>query len=232
MVHIFKDEAVIFDLDDLLYKEFDFLRSAYWSIARLVSKDQPKTLFRLMMAQYFSGNAAIDWLIKDYLKGDSEYDLNYFLGIYRNHMPDISLEANVYQVLSQLKANGNLMGVLTDGRSITQRNKIKALNLNYWISDFCISEELGFEKPAKEPFLHFMEKFDTNDFVYIADNYNKDFIMPNELGWRTIALADNGLNIHKPNTNLPSRNLPGKVIKNFSELIVSNTRINDSVFRP
>lgn len=232
MVQIFKGEAVIFDLDDLLYKEFDFLRSAYWSIAQLISKDQPKKLFRLMMAQYFSGNAAIDWLINDYLKGESEYDLNSVLAHYRNHVPDIALEANVYQLLSQLKENGNFMGVLTDGRSVTQRNKIEALNLKKWISEFSISEELGFEKPAKEPFLFFMKRFDVSGFVYIADNYNKDFIAPNELGWRTIALADNGLNIHCKKENLPSGNLPDQIITNISEILVSNKGISDSVIKP
>ena len=232
MVQIYKDEAVIFDLDDLLCKEFDFLRSAYWSIAQLVSKDQPKKLFRLMMAQYFSGHAAIDWLVYDYLKGESEYDLNSVLTIYRNHMPDIALEATVHQFLSQLKANGNSMGLLTDGRSITQRNKIEALKLKNWISEFSISEELGFEKPAKEPYLFFMKKFDVADFVYIADNYNKDFVAPNELGWRTIALADNGLNIHCRKDNLPAANLPGQTISNFTELVVSNKNISDSVNNP
>lgn len=223
MVRIFKEEAVIFDLDDLLYKEFDFVRSGFWAIAKLVTKDQPKKLFRLMMAQYFLGNEVLNWLINDYLEGESEFTLNSLLAFYRNHRPDITLGANVQEILSRLKENGNPMGVITDGRSVTQRNKIEALNLKTWMDVFSISEELGYEKPSKEPYLFFMEKFDVSNFVYIADNYNKDFIAPNQLGWRTIALVDNGLNIHTMKENLENVNLPSEVITSLSELIITRS---------
>lgn len=232
MVRIFKEEAVIFDLDDLLYKEFDFVRSGFWAIAKLVTKDQPKKLFRLMMAQYFLGNEVLNWLINDYLKGESEFTLNSLLAFYRSHRPDIMLGANVQEILSRLKENGNPMGVITDGRSVTQRNKIEALNLKTWMDVFSISEELGYEKPSKEPYLFFMEKFDVSNFVYIADNYNKDFIAPNQLGWRTIALVDNGLNIHSMKENLENVNLPSEVITSFSELIISAKSIGDLTGTP
>ena len=40
------------------------------------------------------------------------------------------------------------------------------------------------------------DHFKTNNYYYIADNLKKDFITPNKLGWQTVGLIDNGLNIH------------------------------------
>lgn len=227
MALIYKREAVIFDLDDLLYKEFDFVRSGYWTIAKIISPDDPKVLFRSMMVQYFSGNAVFDWVYNVYLKQDSNFKVNALLEIYRNHKPDITLSADVFNFLSKLKNNGNMIGLITDGRSISQRNKIEALGLLNWIDGFTISEDIGFEKPSQEPYRYFIEKFKAQNYIYIADNYNKDFIAPNQLGWRTIALSDNGLNVHSKKENLDFHAFPQEVIENFKELEISEDSLSD-----
>jgi putative hydrolase of the HAD superfamily len=220
MVQIYRDEAVVFDLDDLLFKEFDFVRSGFWTIASSVAAHEPKKLFKQMMVQYFSGNAVIDWVCNHYLKPGTEFTSEVLLKMYRTHKPDLSLGAEVSEFLTLLKKNDNLMGILTDGRSITQRNKIDALGLDKWITEYTISEELGAEKPSEVPYRYFMERFPGKSFVYIADNYNKDFIAPNQLGWRTIALADNGLNIHTKRKDLDPISTAREVIKSFRELEV------------
>lgn len=220
MAQIYRSEAVIFDLDDLLYKEFDFVRSGYWTIAKLVDNNYPKKLFNSMMAQYFLGNPVIDWLIND-SKCNSNFSKEELLEIYRNHVPDISINVDVANLLSELARNDNQIGLITDGRSVTQRNKIKALGLENWINDFVISEETGFQKPSHQPFLYYMDRFKGSRFVYVADNYNKDFIAPNQLGWRTIALSDNGLNIHTCREGLEAIHSPAEVIGTIRELIVS-----------
>lgn len=225
MVQIYRDEAVIFDLDDLLYKEFDYVRSGYWTIAKLVSDRDFKKVFRLMMVQYFSGQPVLDWLYHDYFNGKCSYSLDSLLTVYRTHKPEISLNSDALALLNSLKNNGNVMGLITDGRSITQRNKIKALELDRWIDDYTISEELGHEKPSQEPYLYFMKKFKADNFVYLADNYNKDFKAPNELGWRTVVLTDNGLNIHTRKDNLEDGFLPRETIGCLNEVMVNNKNI-------
>ncbi len=196
------------------------MRSGFWAVANTVSQQEPRAVFKGLMAQYFSGNAAFNWLCSEYLPADSQHSLASVLAIYRNHKPDISLTAEVADFLTRLKNNGIRMGLVTDGRSIAQRNKIEALKLDRWIEFFSVSEECGFEKPSEQPFLGFMERFDCKNFVYIADNYNKDFVAPNRLGWRTIALADNGLNIHDRKPALDAENHPREVIRSFTELEV------------
>lgn len=218
MTLIHKNEVIVFDLDDLLYQEFDFVRSGFWAIALLVSKDQAKSVFKAMMAEYFSGRPALSWLCNEYLKGKSKYTVEMLLNIYRTHIPNIVLSQEAAGLLTQLKKQGNKLGLITDGRAVTQRNKIKALKLSNWISDILISEEFGYEKPSPQPFKYFMEKYPGEKYLYIADNFNKDFVTPNRLGWRTIALADNGLHIHNCHPNLESDFYPQESICRFSEL--------------
>lgn len=95
------------------------------------------------------------------------------------------------------------IGLITDGRSVQQRNKIEVLGLKRWIDeeDIVISEEFGSEKPALENYAYFMKRYlKCHDFTYVGDNLKKDFIAPNSLGWMTVCLKDDGRNIHKQNT--------------------------------
>lgn len=217
MEAMFKDVAVIFDLDDLLFKEFDFVRSGFWTISRLIS-DDPKPVFKQMMSEYFSGRGALNWACDHQVS--TSYTLEDLLGIYRSHMPDISLSAEAVALLEKLKKNNWKLGLITDGRSQTQRNKIEALKLGRWISEVIISEEFGFEKPSLRPYQYFMELFHADQYIYIADNVNKDFIAPRQLGWWTIALADNGLNVHTAARSLSADYCPDETIQNLSELLV------------
>ena len=220
MVRIYNNEAVVFDLDDLLYKEFEFMRSAFWEIAQTVAHKDAKKLLRMMLAQYFSGNAVLTWLQQVYLKNNSEYSLDFLITLYRNHKPSISLNAQTRDLLDTLKRNGNRIGVLTDGRSITQRNKIDALGLEQWADMISISEECGNEKPSEKPFMTFQRMFDCQKFVYVADNYAKDFIAPKKLGWRTIAVLDNGLNIHSKAPYIECEYMADEKINDLSEIVV------------
>ena len=220
MVRIYRSEAVVFDLDDLLYKEFDFMRSAFWEIAQEVTRNDAKELFRMMMAQYFSGNSVLTWVHEVYLENNAKYSLSGLISQYRNHIPRITLTAQTKQLLDNLKENGNKIGILTDGRSITQRNKIRALGLEKWVDKISISEECGNEKPSEKPYMAFQETFAGGSFVYLADNFAKDFIAPKNLGWRTIALLDNGLNIHSTGSKIEDKFRPDEEVNDLSEIVV------------
>ena len=190
---------VAFDLDDTLYKEIDYLRSAYREIAfyathgdRLRGSD----LLALMMQTYRNGGNAFRRLNKT-LKTDTPIET--YLQMYRSHRPDINLAGEVRLTLDELKAAGCTLAIITDGRSVQQRNKIAALGLDRWIAedDIIISEEIGTEKPSEANYLQVMQRHpEVERFVYVGDNPAKDFITPNRLGWTTVCLRDNGENIH------------------------------------
>ena len=113
------------------------------------------------------------------------------------------------------------MGLLTDGRSITQRNKISSLGLQQFIneSNIIISEEIGVTKLSEKGFVFFMTKFPHYNYYYIGDNPLKDFFIPNKLGWNTICMIDDKRNIHKQDFNLNDEYLPKQTINNLSEIL-------------
>jgi len=190
---------VVFDLDDTLYKEVDYVKSAYRYIAGMICRrgEWPDEVYGCLLDSYFKGLNALDEVnrVFGFDVGKEE-----FLGWYRSHNPSLALPADTLVTLEKLKGCGVRMGLMTDGRSVTQRNKIKAMGLSAYIPDryTVISEEFGSEKPSEANYRYFMDLCgDESGFVYVGDNPQKDFITANGLGWQTVGLRDNGCNIHR-----------------------------------
>lgn len=215
ILKIHNQELVIFDLDDTLYKEIDFLKSAYKKIANFIDAGKAKDIYTFMMRVYHNRGDAFGEIIKKYQPNASKKEL---LDMYRNHFPDIRLDKSTEEFIRTLKKNGSKIGLITDGRSNTQRNKLKALGIEGIFEEVLISEEFGSEKPDLKNFNYFDLKYENYSKSYIADNFNKDFVSPNVLGWRTIGLLDNGKNIHKQNEDLPQEYLPQSTIHSFKEI--------------
>ena len=200
-------KVICFDLDDTLYKEIDYLKSAYREIAEYAAGQCTGCSDSVNILAIKAYNRMLD----AYREGLNAFEeLNLFLGlelpisdylyIYRHHKPKIALPEDAVRTLDALKAEGVRIGLITDGRSVQQRNKIEALGLGKWIEkeDIVISEEFGSEKPNVANYEYFMRRYpECYDFIYVGDNLKKDFIAPNALGWMTICLKDDGRNIHR-----------------------------------
>jgi putative hydrolase of the HAD superfamily len=212
------NKYVIFDLDDTLYKEIDFLKSAFNEIAIQISAEvsvAPSAIFAAMLSIYEAKKNVFEEIINKYSSSYNKLDL---LNIYRSHFPKIAASKEVIDLLNILKDNNVRLGVLTDGRSVQQRNKLKALGLNGFFSEIIISEEFGSEKPNIKNYKHFENSFGKGDYFYIGDNLKKDFISPNKLNWTTICLLDDGANIHEQNFNLPLEYLPRYKVETLREI--------------
>lgn len=195
-----KHKVVVFDLDDTLYKEIDFLKSAYHHIASLVSNaNAPEDeIYQLMLDTYQQGGNAFETVVKTY--NFHLFNVQWMVEAYRNHKPRISLEDDIRDTLDRLKANGIIFGIISDGRMTQQRNKIEALGLKKYIDEenIIINDVVERFKPDRRSFLYYMKKYGKDyDYWYIGDNTNKDFVAPNSLGWTTVCLLDDGRNIHK-----------------------------------
>lgn len=208
------DTVICFDLDDTLYKEIDFVKSAYGEIAESVG--HPEDVSR-MLEWYQEGKNVFAELISTY---QLKWTIADFIQLYRTHYPNIFLEPKVRQYLESLKESGTLVGLITDGRSISQRNKIKALGLEGFFDIEVISEEFGSEKPNVKNYLVVQERFpERKRFVYVGDNPNKDFIAPNLLNWVTVCLKNDGRNIHGQDFSLPQEYMPQFVVDKLEEII-------------
>ena len=185
--------VIVFDLDDTLYKELQFLQSAYRSISRMLAPEIGHEIYGEMTLLYDQNKNVFD-IIK--AKYDFQKTIGELVDHYRTHTPDIELPEPSAQLLTQLTEHQMTLGLMTDGRSLTQRNKLRSLGIENVFTEVLISEEFGSEKPALENFLNFETKFSGRSFFFIGDNFEKDFITPNSLGWETIGIRDNGENIH------------------------------------
>ena len=191
-IKVDKTTVVGFDLDDTLYNEIDFLRSAFLEIAKNLHHDW-HDLYENMLLNYHSGLDVFQKLSQQFRKTTKKE----LITTYRSHNPEIVPFAGVKKLFADIKKRKGRISVVTDGRSLTQRNKLKALGLIDHLDYLVISEEIGTEKPNKNNFISVEESLKASRYFYIGDNYSKDFLWPNKLGWTTIALEDNGKNIHK-----------------------------------
>lgn len=112
------------------------------------------------------------------------------------------------------------LGIISDGRSLQQRNKINALGLPQYFDgrNIIISEVFGHQKPDPAAYRFFMEAYPAEAYVYVGDNTKKDFLAPNRLGWETVCLLDDGTNIHPQDFSLEKDFLPKRCIRRLSEM--------------
>jgi len=207
-----KNKALVLDLDDTLYAEIDFLYSAYQHIAFRLAPEQSETLFNRLVELYHRGENAFQYLVKQY-----DVDLPTLLDWYRFHIPQIRLFPHVEEQLNRLKADYRF-ALITDGRSVTQRNKVKALGLEPLLDFMVISEEVGSEKPSINNYRLVQDALQCEHYIYIGDNPKKDFVTPNKLGWKTICLRDRGTNIHKQDFEILHEFLPHFYMSDWSDL--------------
>lgn len=209
-----KIRGVIFDLDDTLYSEKEYVKSGFKAVSDyLGGKYEDKLL------EYFcAGKLAIDELLKELRRENEKAEV---LKIYRSHKPDIHLYPGVAGMFEQLKAKGYKVGIITDGRPEGQRNKIEALGLD--VDDVVITDELGgiqFRKPCDIAFRVMATRWRMNqaDIVYIADNSAKDFQAPQQLGIKCICFK-NMKGLYSMGGNLPLVNNI-KVIHSINEILM------------
>lgn len=210
--------SIIFDLDDTLYKERDFLVSAFCAIAQRVEAEFGiSSAFSHMYETYLKQGDAFQGLIDLY---HLPLEKEWFLQIYRNHAPSLSLAPEVQGVLQELYESGYNLGLITDGRSLTQRNKLSALGLEKFIPNeaIVISEEFGSTKPEVRNYAYFMELYKTDAYLYVGDNPKKDFITPNRLGWHSILLRDDGRNIHSQDIPVPEEYKATCSVRSLTEI--------------
>lgn len=182
-----KNQAVIFDLDDTLYAEIEYLNSGCNAIAEYLSGGR-KDLFEKYISSFNeiikdSPFGVIDAFCEKYL--DNHLDKDKILHIYRNHKPKIKLFSDVIACLKNLREKDLKLVLLTDGRPIGQRNKILALGLNEYFDEILVTDELGdikYRKPNSYAYEYIANKLGVkiDECIVVGDNPSKDFAIKNK----------------------------------------------------
>ena len=174
--------GVIFDLDDTLYNEKDYVRSGFRAVSDYLGGGHEAALWDYFQA----GKPAIDALLGELGR---EAEAETALHVYRSHRPSIRPAPGIPELLERLRARNVKIGVITDGRPEGQRNKLAALGLA--VDDVIVTDELGgvqFRKPCDIAFRIMLTRWrlHPSEVIYVGDNPAKDFLAPRQLGMRTV----------------------------------------------
>lgn len=210
------NSVVVFDLDDTLYQEFDYQTSGIRAVAKELDHLYGKDLLEMLLQWRNQGVNDIFGEACKLLHLPPEVK-NSLLWVYRLHDPDIVLDGDAEETLGIIKAMVKSVVILTDGRAISQRKKLKALGLNDL--DFYISEEYQSEKPGAERFHIIMKNYSADTYYYIGDNPQKDFIAPNALGWVTVGIRGDNTIHDQSGMGLPPIAAPSIWINSIRELV-------------
>lgn len=185
------DRVYVFDLDDTLYLERDYVRSGFAHIGHVARErygvdgvgDHAWSLFELGVR-----GDTFDRLIARFsLPGEA---VRVLIDEYRDHEPEILLQPDAQSFLHHLPDDAIGTGVITDGHAAGQWRKLRALELEGVLENIVVTGDHGrdWTKPSENAFRLIQSRFDRPgvEFVYFGDNPAKDFDAPRNLGWRTV----------------------------------------------
>jgi putative hydrolase of the HAD superfamily len=188
-------KAIVFDLDDTLYPERQFVASGFRAVAEWIQQHYTvQGFFEVQMVLFANGQRKKIFdsaLVQCGLAVDEEL-VEHMLAVYRSHIPQITLFKDAEQALLGCREYYQT-GVITDGYAATQRNKVRALALESWIDVFVFSDDYGRKnwKPSAVPYQEMCEQLNlaAKHCVYVGDNPTKDFVTAKKLGWRTLRVV-------------------------------------------
>jgi putative hydrolase of the HAD superfamily len=188
-----KLKAIVFDMDDTLYSERDFVLSGFravadWSSANLgIASERGYAALVELYSQGVRNDTFDRWLtIHDIDRPELAAK---FVDIYREHVPDITPFPETIELLTSLQEVYQI-GLVSDGYLAVQQAKWTALGLAKFFDAVVFSDSLGRAnwKPSTAPFELVLEKLGVEpEFsVYIGDNPRKDFLGARKLGMYAI----------------------------------------------
>ncbi len=217
--------ALVFDLDDTLFPEREFVQGGFAAVDRWLQGDHAVFGFepeaRRLFAEGLRGRIFDEALRRLGVDG-AQTLVPRMVAVYRGHRPQLELFPDAQWALGHFRGRCKL-GLITDGYAGTQRNKVAALGLGEGFEAIVFTDDLGREnwKPSPIPFQGLMETLGCpgSACVYVGDNPAKDFLAPNRLGWRTIQVArEEGEYRHTATDSLPADYQASRVIQSLREL--------------
>ncbi|WP_294182005.1 HAD family hydrolase [uncultured Clostridium sp.] len=220
-------KAVIFDLDDTLYREINFVNGAFRCVCRYLSLQYGISFKKLykdtidIFYRYGRGRV-FNLLCKEYKVNEN---VNKLVKIYRNSLPYIELYEDALTFFRDYRYKYKF-GIITDGKASVQWNKIKLLNLEKYMDGIIVTDDYGrkYWKPSSFAYLKLLRKFKckAQNSVYVGDNPYKDFIGARDIGMNTVrVIRQSGEYIdtfldscHEADCNINSLNKLEYVIQN------------------
>lgn len=190
--------CVVFDIDDTLYLERDYVRSGFRAVDAWVKEGLGVNGFFPEAWRLFEAGVRgtiFDASLRTLGVEPQPSLLAKLVSLYRSHEPDIELLPDAASCLEGM-ARRCILAAVTDGPLESQQRKARALRLSRRLDPIVFTASLGeaFGKPSPEAFRLVQERasLPAESCVYVADNPHKDFGGPADLGWRTVRVRRSG----------------------------------------
>jgi putative hydrolase of the HAD superfamily len=189
--------AVIFDLDNVLFNEYDYIDAAYHKIAHFLSKSyhlSEHQIYAKLLEDFQKKTGMYPHLFNDLLAdlGLELAVLPEILKIYVNTDTKLELFPEAEHLLKDLKKKQLRLGLVTNGNAAIQRNKIRLLKIEQYFDTIVYARELGNgnEKPDPEVYRVTLETLHSKpeETLCIGDNPYTDFLGAKKLGIQTVRL--------------------------------------------
>lgn len=218
-------KAFIFDLDDTLYPEYDYVKSGFRVIADAMQKKYGienafDKLMRLFEAEI--GNVYNRLLEQEKIPYRKE-DIAELVEMYRKHKPQgLRYFDRTVETLLKLRQSGKKLGIITDGRVDAQQAKIDALKVADLVDNIIITDSLGgeaFRKPDPTSFEKMLRYLNVTpeEAVYVGDNPQKDFAIKKYMPINTVRIFTGNSIYNETEYKFGIR--PDKIINNIGELL-------------
>lgn len=187
--------CIIFDLDDTLYCEREYVKQAMRHVAeylfskyRIPAGDSFRRMMELLDTE---GRGRIfDRIAGEY---GIEEPVAAMVDRYRDVKPRLSLYPDAEQFLKELDRYAIKTGIITDGCSRVQHNKIKGLHLEDKIDKIVVTADYeNAAKPSVLPYRMVREALAITDpaaCIYVGDNPAKDFVGARKDGMKTVRIV-------------------------------------------
>ena len=214
-------DALIFDLDDTLYPECEFVASGYLAVAGHIQMKygRPKEeVFDAMMSVFrTNGRDKVFPMVLDRFL-DSSVEMGELVDVYRLHTPVLRLFPGYERLLARFHREFKL-GVITDGLPEVQRRKAEALNLQSMVDRIIYTREFGkdLEKPHPFCFNLMLDSLLTtaSRSVFVGDNPEKDCIGAHSVGMAFVRVLPDS-RLREPYCDVEEA--PEFVIRSLTEL--------------
>lgn len=195
----------LFDLDDTLYDLMEPFQKTHDALLSNRTQASCEQLF--MASRRYSDEAFYRWaqgllskkeefayrIRKTYADVGlelSEDEIQTFEDKYRLYQTDIHMAEEIIYLLEDLKEHEIPMAVLSNGKHVSQWEKIHTLGITNWIPKdrIFISEDLPAPKPDIRPFQVVCDKLnlDSETTWFVGDTYEVDIVGSANAGWHNI----------------------------------------------
>lgn len=182
----------IFDLDDTLYDERQYVESGLRAVAAVCEENwginQMLGFKALITLLDTNGRGRVfDDFLSMYGINANNANVRKCVSAYRLHTPSISVPSQHLKIIESLPAP---LYLVTDGNKVVQSNKVQALGIEHYFKRVFITHRFGVKhaKPSTYCFeqIKRAEQCQWSDMTYIGDNPAKDFVNLNKLGMPTV----------------------------------------------